>query len=152
MNDIQKRSSQRVAALWVYESLIRTYKSSFCQKVPERPKKVYLKEIDEWIDLGISVEDCVIHESEVGCSICFTSAAPNFNPVMYCKECGSGVHARCHGDEFIDEFDQEWTCHYCEKMNPLIKLEKELKKEQDEMDAKSNNKAATIKVSKKERK
>ena len=65
-------------------------------------------------------------EAERGCHICFTNHAENYNPVMYCKCCDSGVHARCYGDDFIEEIDKVWICHYCREKKMYYHYQKEV--------------------------
>jgi len=54
--------------------------------------------------------DMVIKNAEDGCSMCFSHYAENSNPVMYCRVCMVGVHARCYGENHIEDIDKLWTC------------------------------------------
>lgn len=54
-----------------------------------------------------------IKNAEDGCSLCFSTYAENSNPVMYCRVCNVGVHARCYGENHIDDIDKLWTCMKC---------------------------------------
>ena len=44
---------------------------------------------------------------------------------MYCKLCESGVHARCFGEDFIEDIDKQWYCHVCREKKLFYKYEKE---------------------------
>lgn len=146
IEDINKRSARRAQTLWVFESLIRTYRASAAQPYPEIPPPQYLPEIKEYVNSGLT-PDCIITDAaERGCHICFTLEAQNYNPIMYCKLCESGVHARCFGEDFIEDIDKQWYCHVCREKKLFYKYEKEYRPLDDEKKAlEEKNKHLTMK-------
>ena len=63
--------------------------------------------------------DMLLWDAEIGCQICFQKEAENYNPIIYCNECGSGTHARCYGEEMIEDIDCKWTCQYCKRKDKI---------------------------------
>lgn len=104
---------------------MRHYISATKIKFPVLPPKIWLEELNEYVETGLNIEDMLYDDAEKGCMICFTREAQNFNPIMYCRICNSGVHARCFGDDFIEDIDRVWFCHKCREMKFWYKQQKE---------------------------
>ena len=75
IEELNKRSSKRAEALWVFESLTRHYISATKLKFPVLPPKIWLEELNEHIETGLSIEDLLFEDAEKGCMICFTREA-----------------------------------------------------------------------------
>lgn len=130
-----QRSTERIKQLWIYESLLRTYKKMFSQPVPKTPppQLIYVdeegKEVFDVIDY--TWQDVVNFDAEKGCHICFQHVTvQNYNPIMYCEICISGVHARCYGENLGEDIDEPYTCHYCANKKGYFEQAKKLHKAQ----------------------
>jgi hypothetical protein len=65
-------------------------------------------------DIQYTWEDMVGLDAEKGCQICMiNTTVHNFNPIMYCDECQSGVHARCFGEGLGEDIDAAFLCSHC---------------------------------------
>ena len=63
-----------------------------------------------------------MYDAETGCQVCFVKEAENYNPIMFCNGCNSGVHARCFGNGHIDDIDKMWYCDTCKRKRPIFNL------------------------------
>ena len=64
--------------------------------------------------------------------------------------CNSGVHARCFGDEFIEDIDKIWHCHACRERKLWYQYQKELN--QNEKNKVWSNKKLKKQIKKKDKK
>ena len=82
----------------------------FSQKVPVTPPPaiIYVDEngTDVIDPIGYTWQDLVCFDAEKGCQVCYQFVTKeNFNPIMYCSVCLSGVHARCYGEDLSEDID-----------------------------------------------
>jgi hypothetical protein len=100
---------------------------------PGEPVLIYVDEqgTKHYDMIQYTWKDMVGLDAEKGCQICMQNVTiQNYNPIMYCCECESGVHARCFGEGIGDDIDLPFYCSYCElKWKKKRKQEAAIKKQ-----------------------
>ena len=96
------------AQLWVYETLLQHFQATLHQPFPKinfAEDSLFLAPTPLIETPDYSVLDLILKEAEDGCAICFRATAVHTNPISFCEECGTGVHALCYGENLNEDID-----------------------------------------------